>query len=282
MLRSFDMNGSVTKRRHLRSELRKLRVDAGLTQKDVAESLDWSTSKIIRIESGVVAIRVTDLQALLQHYGVTEADRVEQLVEMARNSKNQPFSGYKDVHSVETIRYFAYESSATRIRQFEPLLIPGTLQTEEYTRALLQSYDISDDRIDRIQESRRERQEFFEADNAPEAFFILDEAAIRRTVGGRGVMQRQLDRLVEAAERPHVRIQVIPFVFGAHKGLQGPFVYLEFDEDDADVLYLENPLGDAVFREDPEITSKYLETFFKLEGKALPAAELANIIRSQP
>jgi transcriptional regulator with XRE-family HTH domain len=273
------MNDPVAMRRQLRVELKRLRTSRGLTQRYVAEQLDWSQSKVIRIENGAVAIGVTDLRALLSLYGVDDRDAVDNLVNMARNSKHQPFSSYKDIFRIETLRYFAYESSASLIRQVEPLVIPGLLQTEEYARALSANYDLPASRIDKIWESREERQELLDRTEPPEMFFILDESVIRRTVGGAGVMRRQLAHLVELASRPQMSIQVLMFESGAHRALRGPFVYLEFPAAaDPDVLYLESPTGDSVFRDDPEVTGKYLEDFYILEQQASAADRLREVL----
>lgn len=130
-------------RRRLRSELRKAREAAGMTQRDVAAAMDWSQSKLIRIETGAVNISTNDLRALLGHYGIERA-RTENLVEVARASRDQPrWNVYKDVAEPEYIAFLGYESSASIIRNFEPLLIPGLLQTEEYAREILKRYSRS-------------------------------------------------------------------------------------------------------------------------------------------
>lgn len=263
------MNDPVTMRRKLRAELKRLRTASKLTQRTVAETLDWSPSKVIRIENGSVAVGVTDLHALLKLYGQEDEARITELVEMARGSKRQPFAAYKDLYPAETLRYFAYESSSERIRQFQPLIVPALLQSEEYARALLLGWEFDQSRIDQIWESRLERQELFDRPDTPEMFFILDEAVIRRSVGGEGVMRNLRSHLLELNERQGVTIQVLPFSIGSHKGLSGPFVYLEFEAaDDPDVLYLEHPLSDSVFRDEEEVTGPYLETFYQLEKQA--------------
>jgi len=273
------MNDPVTMRRKLRGELKRLRTTQGFTQRYVAERLDWSQSKIIRIENGSVAIGVTDLRALLQLYRLEDDGAVAALEDMARGSKRQPFAAHKDVVSAETLRFWGYSLSASIIRQVEPLVVPGLLQTEEYARALLAGYGIDPERIEKIWEARSERQEILEQSELPEMFFILDEAAIRRMVGGENVMKRQLARLVELNSRPRLTVQVIAFEVGAHKAMRGPFVYLEFPEaDDPDVLYLENASGDSVFRDDPDVTGDYLEDFLKLETLASPPQDLEKAL----
>ena len=263
------MTESAALRRRLTSELKRLRGQADLTQRQVAESLDWSPSKVIRIEQGTVRIGVTDLQALLNLYRVTEPEVIADLTAMARGSKKLPFSEYRGAVPEEGLRYFRYESDASIIRQVEPLLVPGLLQVEEYSRAVLGAYRRTPEDIDTIIDSRKERQELLERAEPPEAFFILDEAALRREVGGPKVMARQIDHLVAMAQRPRISIQILPFSVGAHSAMSGPFVHLEFPaENDDDVIFVENALGDTIFRDDEEITATYREQFWVLEDLA--------------
>jgi transcriptional regulator with XRE-family HTH domain len=260
---------SAALRRRLTAELRRLRAQAKLTQRQVAENLDWSPSKIIRIEQGSVRIGVTDLHALLNLYQITDPTTVAELSTMARESKKLPFAEYRDVVTAETLKYFQYEANASIIRQVHPLVVPGLLQVEEYSRAVLEAYRKSPEATDKIVESRKERQELLERPDPPEAFFILDEGVLRREVGGPKVMARQIDHLVEMAQRSDVTIQVIPFSAGAHSALAGPFVHLEFPADnDPDVIFVENALGDTLFRDDEEITAQYREQFWVLEDLA--------------
>ena len=239
------MNDPVTMRRKLRVELKRLRTALGFTQRHVADQLDWSQSKVIRIENGSVAVGVTDLQALLRLYRVDDQAAIDSLVEMARGSKRLPFTDYKDVLPPETLRFFAYESSASIIRQVQNILVPGLLQPEEYARALLGWWGLDEPRVAQLWAARLERQELLDRSEPPEMFFILDEAVVYRPVGGEGVMRNQRARLLELAERPRITIQVVPFAAGAYAGMRGPFNYLEFPgADDPDVLYLEGQMGE--------------------------------------
>jgi transcriptional regulator with XRE-family HTH domain len=277
------MNDPVTMRRKLRVELKRLRTDRKLTQRNVAERLDWSQSKVIRIENGSVAVGVTDLEALLRLYGVEDQDAIDPMIEMAKGSKRLPFTEFKDVVPAETLRFFAYESSASIIRQVTPTVVPGLLQTEEYARALLDSSGVERPQINQIWAARLERQELLERAEPPEMFFILDEAVVHRPVGGEAVMRHQRARLLDLARHPRITIQVVPFEVGAHAGMQGPFVYLEFPgADDPDVLYLEGASGDYVFRDEEEVTGRYLERFFTLEKIASPPNDLEKVMSRLP
>ena len=257
-------------RRRLRTELRRARDDAQKTQRDVAEALFWSPSKVIRIESGQTGISVTDLKALLEFYGVRDDAKVAELVDMARRSRKQPWSQYRDVVTAEGATYYGYEASASIVRQFEPLLIPGLLQTPTYMRALLEGVFQEDERtIARRVESRLERQKLLERDDVRELIFIVDEAAVRHVVGGPQAMADQLEHIAELSDRPDVTFRVIPFSVGGYIGLRGPFSLLQFPgQDDADVVYLEG-LENAFFHDNDERTGQYRSVFADLEEKAL-------------
>ena len=127
----------MAQRRRLRQELKRLRTEAGMTQREVAQALDWSPSKVIRIENGSVAVATTDLRALLMLFEMKDKRHEQELVEMARASKKQPWAQFRDVYSHEAIQYFAYEASASIIREYSNSWVPGLLQTEEYATALL-------------------------------------------------------------------------------------------------------------------------------------------------
>lgn len=279
VMRGVSVEDSAAMRRRLRVELRRLRTAADLTQREVAEALEWSPSKIIRIESGQVGITVTDLRALAGHYGVHNADELTALIDLARGSKRQPYAEYRDVLSGEAVKYHGYESSASRIRHVQSSLIPGLVQTEEYSRALLGAFGRSPKAIDRVIESRRERKEVLERVPAPALHLVLDEAILRRAVGGAGVMRNQLLHLLELSKRREMIFQLIPFEAGAYEALRGPFTLLEFPEaTDPDVVYLEYSRGPSTFTDDPAVAADYQERFLALEDLAAPAAQFTGYV----
>jgi transcriptional regulator with XRE-family HTH domain len=261
----------LVQRRRLRAELKKARQVSGLTQDQVAGEMDWSLSKIIRIESASSGISVTDLKALLQLYGVKEPEQVDSLVALARAARERSWwSAYHDVAPPSLLQLIEYESAAHVVRQFETLFIPGILQTEDYASAVIENY--YDERPGSVQlralvDLRIRREELFDAENRPSFHFILDEAAVRRLVGGSSVMRHQLRQLIEVASKPHITIEVIPFSAGLHPGMKGPFEIIEFaDPSDRDIVFLESPRGDII-SDDSEETLKYREAFEGL-GKA--------------
>jgi len=281
-----DGGSPLVQRRRLRAELRKARqaTDPPLTQEQVAHEMDWSLSKVIRIESASSGISANDLKALLQLYGVEDARQVDSLLALARAARERSWwSAYRDVAPSSLLQLIEYESAASVVRQFETTFIPGILQTEDYARAVIQDYydeRPGSDKLRALVELRIRREDLFDADNRPSFQFMLDEAVIRRLVGGSSVMRNQLRRLIEVADKPNVTVEVIPFSAGLHPGMNGPFEIIEFaDPSDSDIVYLESPRGDIV-SDDPEETLKYREAFEGLSKAALgPRDSLARIAK---
>lgn len=267
------------KRRRLKAALRHEREAAGLSQKQVSEALDWSVSKIIRIETGAVGLSATDLRALLDLYKITDEKRQAELLALARGSRKQSWSEYSDVYSVAARTLFGNEAAAKTIYKYEPTFIPGLLQTEEYARALLKGAGHSEGEIERLVKGRLERQELLDQDSQPQLEFILGEAAVSRPVGGHGVMLHQLERLKELAAHPGISLQILPFEAGAHPRMGEAFTILEFpDENLDDLVYLENADRESVSREDPELTAVYRRDFDTLQGLATPSKDFATVI----
>jgi len=275
----------TVRKRRLRNELRKAREKSGKTQSAVADAMDWSPSKLIRIETGAVNISTNDLRALLELYELP-ADRVKTLVELARAAREVPrWNIYRDVASPAYIAFLGYESSASIIRNFEPQLVPGLLQTEEYARTVIEVVEVDrPQHIDALVDLRAQRQEIITKQPPTEFHFILDEAVIRRRIGGTGLMKRQLRHLLEVAQYPNVTMRVVPFAAGMYPRLRVPYVLLEFpDDEDEDVLFLENPFGDYLFRENsPEERDAanpvhFLEVFWRLEQLA-PRRDFADMV----
>jgi transcriptional regulator with XRE-family HTH domain len=259
-------------RRRLRAELRQARDAAGHKQADVARAMDWSPSKLIRIESGQVNISTNDLRALLAFYDVKDRSRVNALLELAKSSRASSFYD----QFVGTLKpgfreYLAYESSASVIRQYDPVLVSGLMQTEEYARAVLEhTYGVGAEAASQLWAVRQHRQELHDRDNPPEMLFLIDESAISRHVGRSGkTMMRQLERLREYADEPHITLRVLPFTAGAHPGMAGSFVLLEFaDPSLDDMVHLES-VDQVTIKDDAEVLARYLDRFQTMEELAL-------------
>lgn len=267
----------MVQRVRLRTELKKARREAGLTQEQVASAMEWSLSKLIRIEGGTVSVSVTDLRALLAHYQVTDPKEVEALVALARAARERSWANaYREIISPQYLSYIEYESAASVIRQFEPMVVPSLLQTEEYMRVIVGELGTTAERADTLVQLRLRRQELLEQDEQPQLHFVLDEAAVRRHVGGADAMRRQLGHLLTMSARDNITIEVVPFSAGYHPGTRGPMVIFEFpDPRDDDVLYLENSrlerqsVDIVIGGDDPELVTTYREIFETLRGLSL-------------
>jgi transcriptional regulator with XRE-family HTH domain len=275
----------LVQRRRLRTELRRARAGAHLTQDQVATAMDWSLSKVIRIETGAVGISTNDLRALLNLYAVHDADRTDELIELARASRQTSWlSRYRADITPQYLQYIEYEEAASVLRMYDPLLLPGLLQTEEYAAAILRALAVPGTPAELIQnriDIRLTRQRLLEHATPPTLICVLDESVISRIVGERNVAQRQLARLIDLASRPNITIQIVPFTAGLHSGLLEPFIILEFpDPEDSDVLYLESS-RDAIISHDEagEITG-YREVFEQLRDISLGPADTLEYLRN--
>ena len=279
-----DGQGPATTRRRLRSELRRMREEIGLPQSDVAKKLDWSQSKLIRIENGSVGISVTDVRALLGVYKAPD-ELVDDLADLARGArKRRWWSRYRDIVSPQFQEFLGFEADAARLRQFHPAIIPGLLQIEPYIRAIIPAValsPLSESTYDRLVELRLGRQkEILEGESPTDFAAVIDEAALRRPVGGIEVMRAQLNHIAELSTRKGVSIAVLTFPAGPHLGMQGAFHIMEFaDEADDNVLYLENPQGDLVLRDRPELVSQYSKQLDHMVKMSLRGAEAADYLR---
>jgi transcriptional regulator with XRE-family HTH domain len=267
----------------LRTRLRRERSNRGLTQKEAADLLEWSAAKILRIEGGLVNVSLTDLRALLSLYKITDADVVEYLEELARGARGESWAaGYESVLTPEFIRYVGYESGASAVKQVESQLVPGALQTPRYARSVITELSpIEDppDIVERRVEARLKRQDFLFGGRRPAMSFIIDEAVIRRPVGGVEVMVEQLQHLKAKSAEPDVNIQVLPFALGVTKGMRGPFVLLEFgDPDIHPLLFIETSRIDLLMLDDDVEIGQQSAIFFDLEHRATPPEQFEEII----
>jgi transcriptional regulator with XRE-family HTH domain len=276
--------GPVTTRRRLRQELRRIREENGISQNDVVKHLDWSPSKLIRIENGSVGISVTDVRALLAVYKVSERD-VDDLVKLARSAKQRPWwSEYRDVITSQNQEFIGFEAEASRLRQFHPCIVPGLLQTESYMRALLPAVmlrPVSPAAYDRLVHVRLKRQqEILGGDQPTELAVVIDEGALRRPVGGSGTMRDQLRRLVELNSGAGVSVAVLPFSAGPHVGMQGAFHVMEFADDaDDNMIFFENAQGNITVRDQPETVSLYTQQFSHLRDMSVIGTDANDFLQ---
>ncbi|WP_067475077.1 helix-turn-helix domain-containing protein [Actinomadura hibisca] len=277
--------GPVVQSALLRSELSRLRKEKGMTQEQVAGALEWSASKLIRIEGGKSSITRTDLQALLMVYDVTSESRQERLQALARGAR-EPAWWNEFRGEVEDIllTFVGYAAGASFIRQFHGTLVPGLLQTEEYAQVLSTGIVDPTVRVRSAQLRLRRQEELARRENPPRQYYILDEAVIRRHVGVKvdpAIMPNQLRHIADAAEQnDQLTVRIIPFNAGAHLGLYGPFTLLEFEGGLTDVLHLEGrPGASLVISGDTPQVSDYRDNFEVLLEEALSADKSLELIR---
>lgn len=267
--------------RRLARVLRRLREDAHLTIEQVAEKLDLSPSTVSRMETAQVGIRPNDLRPLLDIYGVEDEQR-DELLQLARERRQQAWwNRYKDLPNVALA---SLERGTSSIRQFSALLVPGLLQTEAYARAILAGIPPeSRPDIERRLEFRLKRQELLSDPQAPQFLVVLDEAVLKRPIGGASVMSDQLEHLIDATSLPNITLRVLPFAAGVHAGLDGEFTILQYREPaDPDVVYLEIAAGQR-YDESSDVARRYNLIFDHLQEAALKPEEsltaLADAIR---
>lgn len=270
----------VAEQRRLRGELRRLRTSAELTQKQVANALEWSLSKVIRIEGGAVGLSITDLKALLALYGVTDQERIADLSAAARTSREKAWwDEYRTYASPDLIKYIAVEASASARREYQKFIVPGILQTPSYIRGLGDAFDFSDDATERAIAMRTERRRLLTDTPALEASFVLDEAVISQAIGSAATMREQLDLLKELNRLPNVSIQVATFDRGVTDGKQSSFTIFELPDHDHHV-YLDQPRCGVLARTDPDEVARYMDAFDRLQepAHASPATDLDAVI----
>jgi transcriptional regulator with XRE-family HTH domain len=281
----------LVQRRRLRTELRRARIGADLTQEQVAKAMDWHPSKIIRIETGAVGISTNDLRALLGLYKIHDSERTDELIEIARASRQSSWSSkYRGRISSQFLQYIEYEEAASVLRTYEPLVVPGLLQTEEYADTIIRKHADAGTPADLIQtrmEIRLTRQHLLEQPSPPTSIFVLDQAAVQRLVGERNIARGQLDRLINLATRPNITIEVVPFSAGLHRGMLEAFLILEFSEpEDSDVLFVETSRDLIVSHDEAGEISGYLEVFNQLRSISLgydrTLAYLTDLIKQIP
>jgi len=269
----------TVRRRRLALELRGLREAAKLTCEEVADRLECSASKISRVETGRVSVSPRDVRDMLEIYGVPEEQR-DGLVQLARDSRQKGWwHAYRDSTPGHFGTYFGLESAASEIRIYKVSRIPTLLQTEDYARAMLEAGKgtkwlwTGDGVLPALMERQQQART-----NPSLVWTVLDEAALRRQVGGPETMRAQLEYLIEQTELPNVFLQVIPFRSGAHVAMDLPFVVLTFpDAGDPSVVCLGYPTG-GVWIEDLAEVAEYNMFFHHLQAAALSFDDTAALI----
>ena len=267
-----EFGGPTVRRMLVGAQLRRLRTELGLSREEAGETIRASEWKIHRLENGQVGFKERDVIDLLRLYEVTDPDDVAAFLLLIREA-NTPgwWQHYGDVLPRWFRTYVDLESAATLIRTYEGQFIPGLLQTDDYMRAVIGGAQLeeSSEEMGRRVRLRMARQTLLTREHPPRLWAVVDEAALRRPVGGPGVMKGQLERLLDAARLPNVTLQILPFDTGAHPAMVGSFSVLRFpDQELPDVVYLEH-LTSASYLNKPDEVDQYLHV---MEGISIRAA----------
>lgn len=267
--------------RLLGQRLRKLRQDLGLTVATVVAQIGVAKSTMGRIEGGEVIPQKRTLVSLLALYGVTDQNLTDMLAlaESSNSTGGWLHAFYGDLPG-EYLDFVAFEADAREILTFQTSLIPGLLQIEEYSRAVIEAglLAATPDVVERRVEVRRKRQAAMNRKSPLRLHAIIDEAALSRVVGGPRLMANQLKSMAKLPR--NVRLQVVPFAAGAHPGMMGPFVYMKFAEVDAtDLVYIESSAGE-LYREDERDLALFAGIFVNLTSRALDVGDSAALIES--
>jgi len=278
-------------RRQLASRLRELREATGLTLTEVADQIEVNQGSLSRIENGERGTTPVLARALLDCYGVDEPAVRDDVLDLVRADKEQQKPWWRKYSTVLTATrydgYLALEAGAVTLSSYQPMLVPGLLQTEDYARAVISQMrmDLTSGQVEALVRVRLERQNSrLSGDRPAKLWAILDEAVVRRTIGSASVMRDQMQKLLTASEQPNITVQLLPFSLGAHPGLYGPFVILAFPDPTPDLVWLENPKN-SVYLEAADDVANYKEVFDHLRACALGPSEtrtrITQIIKEQ-
>jgi transcriptional regulator with XRE-family HTH domain len=265
----------------LGAQLRRLREAAEISAEKAGYEIRASRSKISRMETGRVGFKLRDIEDLLTLYGLLDEEQRAKVIALAGRSREPEWwTRYNDILPDWFETYLGLESAATAIRSFETQFVPGLFQTEDYARAVtrLGHQTAQEPEVERRVGLRLKRQDLLARRQPPRIWAVMDEAVLRRPIGGTAVMRAQLFRLAEAARLPGVRLQVVPFARGGHAAASGSFTILRFEERDLpDVVYIEQ-LTSAVYLDQRPDIEHYLEVVDQLSGEALTPAATALFI----
>lgn len=279
-------DGSTLRRRQLGGELRRLRNTAGLLIKDAADALNRSPTWLSRVETAQegAVLRPAEVRELARIYGVADEQQVEKLLDLLRlRAQHDWWEPFKDVLPSGLETFVGLESDARREQAFEPLIVPGLLQTESYARAMYATDRTrGSEATERLVAMRMERQRALTRKRDPlELHAILDEAALRRAVGGPPVMLEQIQHLtVTATELAHVTVQIVAYAAGAHTGMAGAFSLLAFDDNPENtIVYVDSPAGN-LYLEKARDVQRFTADFAELRAAACDPDDSLALMKS--
>ncbi|MCA1195456.1 helix-turn-helix transcriptional regulator [Saccharopolyspora sp. 6V] len=271
--------GPSARSRRLAQTLRKIRAEKGVSAAEVGKELGMSGSKINRIETCEIGIYLDDLEKLLDFHQVTQQRRVE-LLDIARHAEQRSWLRTRNAHfPADWQTWSDFEDEATGLRYYDPMVIPGLLQTSEYARAVIAgtSDGLSVDQIEERVASRTARRALLSRPEPLHLHVLIEEAALARPFGDRGCLVRQLHHLAEEASRPNVTVQIVPTSAGLHPGAAGAFIIVEYDGE-LSLIWLEQIASSLILEEDEQLDA-YRLAWEKLSGCALAPDESVAQLR---
>lgn len=274
--------GPTVSRMLVGAELRRLREARGISREDAGNSIRASHSKISRLELGRTGFKRRDVADLLSLYGVTDDGERATLLSLAEQA-GMPgwWHTYGDVVPAWFDAYLGLEQAACVIRGYEVQFVPGLLQTEDYARAVIRlgPGDSTEEQVERRVALRIRRQRLLHQADPPKLWIVIDEAALRRLIGGVATMRAQIEHLIELTELPHVTIQIMPFCAGGHPGAAGPITILRFPQGELpDVVYLEQ-LASSLYLDKTTETERYWHVMNRLYIEAEQPRATAETLR---
>ncbi|HTU74580.1 MAG TPA: helix-turn-helix transcriptional regulator [Trebonia sp.] len=279
---SDPASSPTTARRALALQLRQLRTDAGLTVAQASEASGVSESKITKIELAHVRVSGDDLATLAKAYGGVSKQHLSQLQGMVRTSSEKEWWERRDLKLPPKLdNYLRLEAVATELRAYDPSLIHGLVQTADYARTVIKAGrpDLLAHEVQQLVDTRVRRQEVLTRTSPPPLtlWFVMDEAVLRRQIGGRDVMIAQLQKLIEASERPNINLLVMPDSLGAHAGLGSPLAILQFETGTRPVAYIEGHGGNLYMEKDDDLRRCHQTFTHILASAPSPEQSLALI-----
>jgi transcriptional regulator with XRE-family HTH domain len=271
--------GSPTvRRRELGATLRALRLDRGFTVDQVAEHLLCSPSKVSRMETGQRGATARDIRDLCDLYGVSDDEERDRLTVLARRGRQQ---GWWQSYSLPYKTFVGLEQEATAMTIYHSAVVPGLLQTGDYTRGVHEKGvpQLSAEEIEERVKERATRQQLLTRENPPQVEVFLDQAVMQRPIGGSHVMGEQLDSILEAAKLPNVTVRILPYEVGSHPALESNYIVLAFDGEAPTVVYVEGLVG-GLYLERPLEIERYLQVSEILRSLALSPKDSAVLLEN--
>jgi transcriptional regulator with XRE-family HTH domain len=273
--------GRSVRQRRAAAELKRLRELALLTGDEVAQQLGWSASKVSRVENARIRLRPDDVRLLLSLYEVTGKQR-DVLISLIEGDGNKRWwDAYADILSSDLLTLISFEAEASSELNYEPMVMPGLLQTEAYARQVIYMWQpimtVPPPELERRLEVRLTRQRVISSGDPLKLSIVIDEAVLRRQIAVRSVMWEQLHHLVDASELPNVELRILP-LSGPHATAAGPMISLRIP-DFGDVVYLEDFTSGHLYIDDAAIIYQHVLVFEQLKNASLSADESRQLIR---